>query len=169
MIHNSTMNLKHLKIYFEQLNPQQIEAICCWKWKHYGTKKEMNLVQLFDNQRENELKNYPGVKSESSLINTVHQPEGKNGINSINQIISTGRKPQEGHREHFCHLGLLYFQAISKKWPWFSLVYKDCLEAKDQHVGWTDRSQESERSWVQRVNNVVIKEHKCIDYKFIRF
>lgn len=31
MIHNSTMSLKHLKIHFEQLNPQQVEAICYWK------------------------------------------------------------------------------------------------------------------------------------------
>lgn len=165
------MSLKHLKLYFEQLNPQQIEAICYWKWKHYGTKKEMNFVQLFDNQRENELKqqNYPGVKSESSLINTIHQLEGKNGMNSINQIISAGRKPQEDHWVHFCHLGLLYFQAISKEWPWFLLVDRDYLEAKDQSLGWTDRPQESERSWVQPVNHLVIKEHKCIYYKFIRF
>lgn len=64
--------------------PLQMKTL---RYKEGNRFSSSNLTIIAFKQR-----NYPGVNSASSLINTFHQVEGKNCINSIKQIISSGRK-----------------------------------------------------------------------------
>ena len=97
-------------------------------------RRKLTSFKLLDNQCAKQLKqqNYPGMESESSLINTFYQVEGKNCINSIKQIISTGKKHTGSVLRTFLSSGYLIFprQLVKSHPVIFPLVYKDGLEVR---------------------------------------
>jgi len=90
-------------------------------------RRKLTSFRLLDNQCAKQLKqqNYPGMESESSLINTFYHIEGKNCINSIKQIISTGKKHMGSVPRTFLSSGYLIFPRKLVKshpviFPWFT-------------------------------------------------
>lgn len=102
-------------------------------------RRKLTSFKLLDNQCAKKLKqqNYPGMESESSLINTFYQVEGKNCINSIKQIISTGKKHTGSVLRTFLSSGYLIFRRqLEKVTPWFFLGLQRWLGGHDQYLGW---------------------------------
>lgn len=80
--------------------------------------------------------NYPGMESESSLINTFNLLKVRIAW-PIKQIISTGKKHTGSVIKNISVICILFFPGTREKvtlwFPWFT---KDGLGGHDQYLGW---------------------------------